>query len=447
MRRAVLLVVMGWSVAGCSWSNALYQARRLSQSALKAEREERGFDAGSLWGQVAVKADSVRARSGGDNPNGIEASWLRGRALARLGSCTEAVPLLDEARILAGDVDWRDDVTLELARCKAIGGATDETLALLAPLLAGEDAALREEAGALAGRSLLRAGRWQEARDLLAEDESTTGRWLYAVSLAHLGEGNQAFALIEPRIEAGDLTADWAQLVESLASQHVGLADSLLQRLSAIPTITDTLRSNLLLAAATGATPHDSAAATRYLEALVTRPASSATTRGRQLLVLRRMAAVHDDSSLRRTLAAMPGLTFGDAAASFTVQRLARWSGPILHDLETLEPGSKEGDMAMFFHATIAQDTLRAPALAEWLLERLERDWPESPYLPKVLLWRISLEPESADALRERLAQYPDSPYLAWIAGREDPRFAELEYALDFYLGDRFAVSGTDVDQ
>ena len=76
----VVVVVFAAVLIGCSWSNSLYHARRLSSAAQRAEREERFFEAGSLWGQAAVKADSASAR----DPAQAEAAWLRGQARARL---------------------------------------------------------------------------------------------------------------------------------------------------------------------------------------------------------------------------------------------------------------------------------------------------------------------------------------------------------------------------
>jgi hypothetical protein len=81
------------------------------------------------------------------------------------------------------------------------------------------------------------------------------------------------------------------------------------------------------------------------------------------------------------------------------------------------------------------------------LLQRLERDWPDSPYVPKVLLTRMVLEPDSLEALRRRLVTHTGSPYLAFVEGRDDPRFAELEWNLDFYFGERFANTVRRVDQ
>jgi tetratricopeptide (TPR) repeat protein len=441
---ATLLLVL---LAGCGWSNSLYHARRLSASALKAEREERSFEAGSMWGQAAVKADSARARSKPQSDDAIEARWLRGRALAHLGSCTEAVVLLDEARIMAGDVDWRDDLALELARCKSTVGGIDEAIELITPLLQSPDNSLRDQARNLGGRILLRAERWGEAERLLADDETSSGRWLYAVALARLGRADEAVAIVTPMIESGDRSRDWPQLVRAVASHPTVQVDTLLSRLGKMPLVSDTLRAEWLMAAADGAVA-DRARSRAYLESLARMRPAPAVSRGRSQLVTRMFSEIHDDASMRSTLARVAEISREDAVSMMTGSRLSRWTSAMLADIDSIPPGAEEGDLAMFHHASIASDTLGSPQLASWFLQKLERDWPASPYVAKALLWRIILEPDSADAFRERLAlDHADSPYLAWIRGVEDPRFAELEYTLDFYLGDRLAGNSAEVVQ
>ncbi len=139
-------------------------------------------------------------------------------------------------------------------------------------------------------------------------------------------------------------------------------------------------------------------------------------------------------------LVGLEPITRGDAAATFSAQHLTRWGRAIEGDLETTSAGTPAGDLAMLFDASVARDTLAATGLASWLLRRLERGWPDSPYLAKALLIRMALEPDSADALRARLGQRTDSPYLAHLRGEEGARFAVLEDSLSFYFDDRMAA-------
>ncbi len=444
MRFLPLLLLL--TLGACSWSNSLYHARRLSDSALKAEREERNFDASSLWGQAAVKADSAQARSDPESDDAIEARWLRGRAMAHLGNCTEAVPLLDEARILAGDVPWSDDLALELARCRGNAGDTDAAMELITGLLASDDNNLRQQARSLGGRILLRAERWSEAELLLADDDTRTGRWLYAVALARTGRSAEALETVEPFIEAGDRTQEWGQLVGALASRNDADATALLEQIGAMPMVTDSLRSAWLLAAAEGSS--DPVRRRAWLDTLVKLPRTPAVSRGRALLIQQGFASATDPTQLQATITELASLSREDPVALLTLNRLSRWGSAMLADIDSIAPGEVEGDMAMFYHAMVAHDSLGSPRLASWFLRTLERDWPDSPYVPKALLWRITIEPDSAAAIRQRLTlDHTYSPYLVWMRGGDDPRFAELEYALDFYLGDRFAAGSSEVIQ
>lgn len=437
-----VLVLLG----ACSWSNSLYQARRLSAAAAKAEREERGFDAGSLWGQVAVKADTAYARNP-EGDRGAEALWLRGRALAHLGDCGGAQPVLERAMVVAGTAEWSADLRVELARCRSLAGDHQGALDLLEPILAVEEGPLGRDARQLAGRALVRAGRWDEALTMLADDDTRDGRWERTIALAELGRAEAALALAEPRILAADSSADWDRLVRITATRSPEAVDDLIDRLGAMRNVDDADRGRWLLAAAEASIGRDEATANRRLEALLTLTDAPATSQARMLLVDRRFTAIVDSASLVATLDRLGDVVRGDPAATFHAERLARWARAIGSDLTAHQPGDAEGDLAMFFQATVARDTLHAPQLAAWLFRRLERDWPASPYLPKALLARLPLEPDSAEAIRGRLARHGDSPYLAFVEGRESARFAALEDSLGFYMDGRLAEIATGAGQ
>jgi hypothetical protein len=442
-RFAWLLLVL----TGCSWSNSLYNARRLSESALKAEREERTFDATSFWGQVAVKADSAYQR----NPTGggsTQALWLRGRALARLGDCDAAMPLLERAQITASGSDWQDDLRLEMARCRLLGGETDMALQLVTPLLTSTDDRLRDQARSLAGRSLMQAERWEEARVFLAEDVTTEGTWLHALALARLGRSADAIAAMEGRITAGDSVTNWDDLFRAFAT-HPGNAGSseLRSRLEVQRWVTDTVKHRWDLATAQTMMSHDSAVATLMLERISDGSRTPSTTMARMMLIDQLIGQAKDDSTLFAALARIEEFGRNDPSMVFQIQALTSWSRAMRVDLDTTRAGAPDGDMMLFFHATVARDTIKSPALAAWLLGRLERDWPASPYVPKALLARMALQPDSLEALRRRLESHTGSPYLAFVHGREDSRFADLEWALDFYLGERFATATSRGEQ
>jgi hypothetical protein len=425
-------------VTGCTWSNSLYQARQLSGSAAKAEREERTFDAGSLWGQVAVKAESAYVRSPGGR-DGAEALWLRGRALARLGDCPVAIPLLERARFAAVGGDWQEELMLELGRCRVVARDADGALATLEPLLASPDADVRRSARLLAGRALADAGRWAEAAERLADDRSTGGRWALAIALAELGRGDEALEEVGPRLAAQDSSADWGRLLRALAREDLGTADRLVATLGAYPRLSDTVRARWLLATATGVRASDPEEARQRLEAVLAfGPTPSAST-ARSMLAEQVVERVVDAGSLRRALDDLRPYARGDVATAYFVTRYSTLGEQLLADADSIVPGTEQGDLAMWFAAGLARDSLGSAALADWFLRRIETGWPGSPYLPKALLARIRLLPDSAAAIRARLGSYQQSEYLAYLRGEESARFAALEDSLAFYLDGRWA--------
>jgi hypothetical protein len=202
---------------------------------------------------------------------------------------------------------------------------------------------------------------------------------------------------------------------------------------------TDTVKHRWDLATAQVMMSHDSAVATMMLERILEGPRTPSAMPARMILADQLIAHAEDDTTFFAALARIEEFGRADPAMLFTVQGLTSWGERMRADLDTIPTGAPEGDLMLLYHATVARDTLKAPRLASWLLQRLERDWPESPYVPKALLTRMVLEPDSLEALRRRLVMHTDSPYLAFVNGRDDPRFAELEWNLDFYLGERFA--------
>jgi hypothetical protein len=438
MNRGLLLVVL--CLGGCTWSNALYRARQLASSAERAERRDRGFEAASIWGQVAVRAESAHARSP-DGRKGGEALWLQGRALARLGDCPSAIPVLQQATIQAGDADWRDRLRLDLARCQAQGGDPIGALEVLAPLRSSRDAEVREEARVLGGRVLVLAGQWEAALEDLAADETAGGQWQRAVANANLGRAGAVLELLATRIELGDTLPTWEEVLRPLARTGLGAVDTLLPRLEAMPTASDTLRGRWRFAVAQGLAMADPARADSVLRTILALKGKLPVAgQARILLADHRLAAAADRASLAEALQAAATLSEGDATTAFVLRRLVRAGEAMMVDIDAYPAGSPLGDLAFFHQAQVARDTLLAPALAGWLLGEAERRWPESPYAAKAMLARIPLDPDSAEALRVRLRARTDSPYLAYLAGREGPAFAALEDSLARYLAGRASL-------
>jgi hypothetical protein len=274
---------------------------------------------------------------------------------------------------------------------------------------------------------------------LLAEGSGRAVTWQRAITLAQLGRLDEAMGLVDPWIAAGDTLTPWMDLVRAGAAR--GGVAPLLDRLGTLPSANDTTRGAWLLAAAEAGMVRDPVGSRAMLARVAAMPRSAAVSRARVLLAERLIAEAHDSLTLAQAVAALDAVGGDDPAARVFANQLAGWGRTILRDVDSLSAGEAEGDLAMVYGAMVARDTLHAPRLASWLLQRLERQWPASPYVPKALLMRMPLEPDSLDALQARLQASPASPYLALMQGRNDPQYRELEYALDFYLGERFATS------
>jgi tetratricopeptide (TPR) repeat protein len=431
-------LLVGLALGGCSWSNSLYQARRLSNAAERAERQDRSFDAGSFWAQAAVKADSAASR----DPDNGEALWLKGRALARTGECGAATPALERARILAPAAKWQQAVTLELGRCQILTGDYEQAFAVLTPLLATVDEDLRLELRLLLGRTSIATGRWQAGLDQLAGIDLPGARVERAVALAALDRTDEAVAELAPALESQDIAANWDRLLRLIAAEDQGDADRLLGQLRTFPGVGDTLSTSWELAVAEGVGEGDPIEGVRRLQAMTALPKTPSTSRAKVLLAERRITLLTRGDSLAELLGDLDMMMEGDAVLSLVIGPWYTRVQNLAEDLDTLPPGTPGGDLAMFYQAERALSELQSPSLAAWLYLQLEIGWPTSPYVPKAMLARMRLQPDSVESIRARLlSSYPDSPYLRWFNGTEGRDFVVLDSLLGSYIGDRAAVA------
>lgn len=443
MRRAVVVALM---LGGCTWSNALYRARHLAGSAENAERRDRTEEAGALWGQVAVKAESAYARNGTGSKGG-EALWLRGRATARLGDCAAAIPLLEDATAHSGGSDWQESLQLDLARCQIQSDNPASALELLLQLEKSTDVEVRREARSLAGRALVRAGRWEEAREALQDDETADARWQRAIAAAHLGRTREALDLIGPRLVARDTAANWPELLTPLAEHGRATVDSLLTPLLAMPMVSVPTRQRWEYAAAAGLAGREPEESVRRLESLIAADSSGpGANSARTALATRAFSAARDSASLVSALARARAVQVGGGSAAFVIRPMVRAGDALLADIASHPRGTSLGDLAFFHQAEIARDSLQAPALSDWLLGEIERRWPDSPYLGKSMLVRIAHTPDSAAAVRERLRRLVSSPYIRYLEGAEGKQFAVLEDSLQRYIDSRRTLRPDDID-
>lgn len=440
MRRFTVLVACV-TLPACSWSNSLYHARRISDRAISLERNDRPFEATSAWASAAVKADSAYSRNP-EGRNGAEALWLRGRARARSGDCPGAIASLDAARNALPNAEWREPLEFELAGCLDKAG-DPRARELFIGLQSSADPEVRENARIRAGRSHVLAAEWGAALTVLDGIDAPGVRMDRATALAGLGRGAAVWAELEPLLADADTVRDWRGVIESFAASDRVLTDSLLTRLTANGSIPGERRNALLYAAARGAVRGDRDAADRRLEALVAVNDPNLSMQGRLMIAERLLAHTSSAATLQTAVDSLEELSTDDGSTAGRFAVLGRLAEGLRVQHDSLVAGTPQGDMLTFIHGEVARDSLRAPALASYFFSRLERDWPLSPYLAKALLARIALEPDSAEVLRARVVTLVESPYVAYLDGREDERFGELELALMIFAQNRRARSVT----
>lgn len=438
MRRQIGAAWVMMMLAGCTWSNSLYHARRLSKEALQLERTDRPFEAASVWSQAAVKADSAFARHPG-GADGSEALWLRGRAQARSADCPGATVSLERAITTAPGATWREDAEFELARClQRLGDRRARQH--FERLLASADPTRRREAHLRVAQEQLASREWNAVLGTLAGIDTIPARLDRALALAGLGRPADVLIEVEPLLAARDSTVSWERLIEGVAAADGAAADTLLQRLVDRGLASGTRRGDLLFAAARGALAANAPGAADRLGRVIAADGSPTASASARLLVAATLyAGATSIAGLRVAVDSTRRLGSDDGAAALRFRELGRVGESLAAQQDSLVPGALDGDLLTFLHAETARDSLGAPRLAAAILIRLERDWPLSPYVPKALVARMVLQPDSVDALRDRVLAHIESPYVAFLLGREGPRFAELEQALALFAQARAA--------
>ncbi|HVX88172.1 MAG TPA: hypothetical protein VG940_04535, partial [Gemmatimonadales bacterium] len=223
--RHVLLLC---ATASCAYYNGLYNANDLAHRAEKAERDGRTFDAQNLWGQVAVKAETVLAR----HPRSKwteEARYLVGKARERLGDCAGALAPL-EIVVRGRDPARADDAAFRLSNCKAALGDVEGAGFAVERLLRSPDPALRAEAEWRAGAAYRRSGRTEDAVRTLQGSAHPRARGELAVALADAGRIPEAVALADSLLAARDTTVPWGDLLRAVGRRDTLGGSALLDR-------------------------------------------------------------------------------------------------------------------------------------------------------------------------------------------------------------------------
>ncbi len=425
--RALILLTL----CGCAYYNGMYNANRLAHSAEKAEREGRTLEANGLWGQVAVKAESVVTR----HPRSRwadDALLLRGRALQRLGDCGAAQAPLERLLGTSSDSRLIEEATYLLGRCHETLGDPAAAGEMFSRLISSSDHERRLEALYQRGRALRLEGRYEEALVLLdqtAEPRAVGERATALVGLRRLAE---SAPLIDSLIVQGDTTAPWDSLLSILGRQDPAAASALVDRLVALERAPPALKSRWLMNDGIrlyAARPDRGAA--RLDEAARVGAESKAGVEARLVSLELALTKLEDEARLGEVANRLLELSELGGQASARAFQLLQVANRVKAAADSATGVAPQGDLRLFLAAELARDSLRAAKYAARLFHRTASLWPGSPYAPKALLAQALLDSLVADSLlllvRER---YPESPYLAILRGEDSPSYRQLEDSL-----------------
>jgi hypothetical protein len=307
---------------------------------------------------------------------------------------------------------------LDLAACEETLG-DPSAVSIYAMLLAiTTDPTIRREARIHQGHVLVLLGNWEDALSALADEDSFPARLDRATALAQLGRTDRALAELAPALAAADTSVRWVGYLGLLASHDSHATDSLLGRLLAFPRLPDARRAAWILATTTpAAMAFDPAAADRRLQRLAV-AAGAGAEQARLLRDQLRLTNPATPSDLRGSVDAIAGIDLSDGG--FTARHLMdllRYGRMLLAQNDSTVAGTPHGDLTMFALGELARDSLGAPRLGGWFFARLERQWPQSPYIAKALFARAALEPDSTEVLMRRARAMTSNPYVAAANG------------------------------
>jgi tetratricopeptide (TPR) repeat protein len=426
VKRLVPILVGAALVSSCAYYNAMYNARRLSDAAEKAESEGRRFDASTLWGQVTVKAETVIARHP-DSKYAPEAYALMGRAHARLGNCTRARPALESALAAPLDSALALETELWLAGCHADLGQQQEAIGRYERLIAVGGPALQRSARTGLVRSLRIAGRTEEAARIVdAHPDLPPVERLSALAAA--GRGPAVLALADSLIAVGDSTVPWDSVIGWLAARDRLAASALVDRADSSTGATPGVLANRLLADGARFSDDPARARARLEQVRDQTAAPDAAATARLELIRLDMRSATSREQLEPILEAL-AKEVAESPLGPQAQLMQRSVEQVAFAVDSSAPGSPAGDMRVFLAAEAARDRLVAPRLAASLFRSIAAGWPASPYAPKALLAAAVLEGDTLLAA-EAESRYPASPYVLAVGDTAVANLRALEDSL-----------------
>jgi hypothetical protein len=415
---------------GCAYYNGMYNAKRLAGRARKAERDGRTLEATSLWGQVAIKAESAAVRHPRKNWTD-EARLLHGTALVRLRDCPRALTPLEAVMLTARDAEWREQAALMVGQCLAQLGDQAGSAAAYARLAVSREPARRNLARYQHGRALRLEGRYDAALEELALTNDPHAPGERGATLAALGRVSEAVAIADSLIVLGDTLTPWDTLLAWIGRADPQAASGVADRVSDAPALPAVLKARLLTQDGIRLMERDSAAGVRRFQAAeAVGRGTRAQSEVRFESARARIGRTTNVDGLREAAELLDDVGEGGEFAVRAMQ-LKAVAQRLLSLLDSAAAGSPQGDLRLFLAGELARDSLETPGFAAIQFRRLADEWRESPFAPKALLALIPLEPESADSLRALLLErFSESPYLAVIQGGESAGYLVLEDSL-----------------
>lgn len=432
-------------LAGCGYYNGyngIYGANKFASQARESERQGRPGEAQNLWGQAAVKAESLLARQPRGKWRG-DALAIRGEALSSLGRCSEASIYLREAQESLSDRTSREQAALALGRCELALGQPALAAETLEPIESSKDEYRRAEARRLRGRALVQTGDYETAlADLRDAGTSPTSTEVLG-ALAGLGRSEDVYAAIDQLVATRDSAMRWDSVITAVAQRNPEMGSAVLERLRAAGAVRSTELPALLGA---DAARLSGAARDARLEELVRlAPQSEAGDAAHLELTRRRLQTASTPAELlplADTLAAIASLGLASQSAA---EQLAAKVAIVARVADSVPAGAPQGDLRLFLAAESARDSLGARTVATGLFRRVVEEWPDGDYAAKALLAGRQLDPAWAEASDSLLAsRYAESPYVIAARGGDRTALLQLEDSLAAF---ERRMSGRPVDE
>jgi hypothetical protein len=428
----LLLLLLG----GCAYYNGMYNARRMAARARQAEKEDRTFDATSLWGQVGVKAESVLAQ----HPNSKwadEARLLQGTSLIKLRNCALGVRPLEQLLAVSTNPKLTEEAAVLLGGCRTTLGDPAGALAMYGRLTGSKDPERRRLALFAHGRAQRIDGNYEAALNELNNTDYPGSQGERAAALAGLGRLPETMVLVDSLIVAGDSAAPWDSLLAAVTRHDPDAGARLVDRV-ADSDMPRALLARMLMTEGERLRESDPVESeARLAEAEKLGVGTQAGNEARFQAVLLKIRTVEELSQFKELVTRIEDLSEGTGSVAPRAAQLAGFAHRVALTADSVPAGSPTGDLRLFLAGEMARDSLNAEGFAAQQFRRVVTEWPSSPFAPKALLALIVLQPDRADSLRTSLlATYPGSPYVAMIEGGDSPEYAVLEDSLR-----RFAIS------